>query len=96
MLAAAGALDGPPALMSAQALHAAVTSVASEVKPAEKAEDSALDDLDEAALRMAIEVHIALVKHRLCPLWYAHCCWCTLCSSRCDGMIVSQPKCNYH
>ncbi len=53
--------------MSAQALHATVTSLPSEASPAEEAEDSALDDLDEAALRMAIEVLIALVKNWLCP-----------------------------
>ena len=66
-LAAAAGPGKPPALMSGLALHAAVARATIEASPAGEAGDSVLDDLDEAALRMAIEV-LRLSVSRLCPL----------------------------
>ena len=64
--------------MSGQASHAAFTYTASEAsplgsRPAEEADDSALVDLDEAALRMAIEVLRFLRTITVCTLHRADC-----------------------
>ena len=56
----------PSAIMAGWALQTAAT--ASVQTPAEEADDASSVDMDETALRMAIEVPQPLLEHLLCPL----------------------------
>ena len=77
-LEAAAAPGELAAMTCGQAPLAAATSAAHEASPADVADDSALLDLDEAALRMAIEVLRMFIERRGCPLQSDECVLLTL------------------